>query len=74
MSVSSAHIVVVPHWCSPDSHDTPHVPPLHVALPPPVTTGHAEPHMEQLSGSVCVLVHVELQRSGVVPEQLLTQP
>ena len=67
-------MVVVPHWCSPDWQDTPHTPALHVALPPPVTTGHAEPHMLQFCGSVCVLVHVAPQRSGVEPLQLLTQP
>jgi hypothetical protein len=74
VSVLLAHLVVVPHWCSPDSHDTPHTPPVQVALPPPVTVGHALPHALQFWGSVCVLVQVAPHRFGVVPEQLLTQP
>jgi hypothetical protein len=73
-SVLAAHFGVVPHSCSPDSHDTPHAPLVHVALPPPVTVGQAWLHALQLRGSVSMLVHVAPHRLGVVPVQLLTQP
>jgi hypothetical protein len=47
VSVSCAHMDVVPHWCSPVWHWTPHCMPLHVAMPPPVTAGHALAHVPQ---------------------------
>jgi hypothetical protein len=74
MSVLSAHFAVEPHSCSPELHETPQTPAVQVAFPPPVTVGQALLHVLQLRGSVWVLVHVEPQRFGVAPEQLLSHP
>jgi hypothetical protein len=53
-------------------HEKPHVPVAHVGVPW-VTGGQAVPHALQLFGSVCLFVQVLAQRSGVAPEQPVTQ-
>jgi hypothetical protein len=48
-------------------------PEMHAGVPFATTDGHMTPQVPQLLGSVCLLVQVPLQRSGVVPVQLAVQ-
>lgn len=61
------------HPVNPGLHITAHMPLTHVGTAFATDVVHSTPHVPQLSGSVCLLVQVPPQTSGVAPEQLAVQ-